>query len=306
MQDKKAVFFDHDGGVDDYLALLLLLTLPQVDLQAIAVTPADCYGPPAVSATRKICDLFGHSPIPVVTSAARPANPFPHAWRNDSWIVDALPILNEASTIRTPFVEAVPAPAFLVDHLRNARRPVTLVFTGPLTHLALALEMAPDIESQVEELVWMGGALDVPGNVEEPGHDGSAEWNVYWDPPAAHQVWQSTMPITLCPLDATNQAPHTPAFRAALARQRASLRSDLAGQCCALTAYQPYYFWDVLTAAYLGKPALFTFREVQTTVIPTGVSQGRTAVVTTGGRPVKAAQEVDVAGFYAYVLQQFG
>jgi purine nucleosidase len=56
---KQLVLMDHDGGVDDYLATMLLMTMENVQPLGIIVTPADCYVEPAVSATRKILDLMG-------------------------------------------------------------------------------------------------------------------------------------------------------------------------------------------------------------------------------------------------------
>ena len=50
---KQLVLMDHDGGVDDYLATMLLMTMEQYELIGVVVTPADCYIQPAVSATRK-------------------------------------------------------------------------------------------------------------------------------------------------------------------------------------------------------------------------------------------------------------
>ena len=49
-----------------------------------------------------------------------------------------------------------------------------------------------ELQGRVDELIWMGGALEVEGNVQQPGHDGSAEWNVYWDPPAARRVFATS------------------------------------------------------------------------------------------------------------------
>jgi purine nucleosidase len=63
---KQLVLMDHDGGVDDYLATMLLLTMDHIELLGVVVTPADCYIQPAVSATRKIIDLMGFSHIPKI------------------------------------------------------------------------------------------------------------------------------------------------------------------------------------------------------------------------------------------------
>ncbi|MEG3989673.1 hypothetical protein QUA13_21395 [Microcoleus sp. S28C3] len=50
---KKLVLMDRDGAVDDYLSVVLLMTMEEVETLGVIVTPADCYIQPAVSATRK-------------------------------------------------------------------------------------------------------------------------------------------------------------------------------------------------------------------------------------------------------------
>lgn len=303
---KELVLMDHDGGVDDYLSVMLLMTMDHVETLGIVVTPADCYIKPAVSATRKILDLMGRSEIPVAESTVRGLNPFPRIFRRDSFSIDLFPILNERETISTPLVEET-GQEFMVRVLREAPEPVTILETGPLTTVATALDMAPDIEGKIKRILWMGGALNVPGNVDkimEGGQDGSMEWNVYWDPPAAHRVWETSIPIIMCPLDITNNVPVTAGFVRQLARQRRYPLSDLAGQCYALVIHQDYFFWDVLTTAYLGRPDLFELREWETEIVTEGPSQGRTRVVP-GGRKVTALDKVDVESFYAYMLEQW-
>ncbi|HIK03615.1 MAG TPA: nucleoside hydrolase [Trichormus sp. M33_DOE_039] len=304
--NKQLVLMDHDGGVDDYLATMLLLTMEHIELLGVVVTPADCYVQPAVSATRKIMDLMGFSHIPVAESTVRGINPFPRLYRRDSLIVDHLPILNQKEFINTPLV-AQTGQDFMVKVLRAATQPVTIMVTGPLTTVAVALDQAPDIESKIEKIVWMGGALNVPGNVEkslEAGQDGSAEWNVYWDAVSAARVWQTQIEIIMCPLDLTNNVPVTSDLVQKMGRQRHYPISDLAGQCYALVIPQDYYFWDVLATAYLGQPKFYQLREWETEIITTGVSQGRTKVVT-GGRQILAMDQVDKDAFYAYILQQW-
>jgi len=303
MADRQLVLLDHDGGVDDYLATMLLLTFEAVDVLGIVVTPADCYINAAVGATRKILDLMGRSDLTVAQSTVRGVHPFPRENRRDSVCIDHFPNLNEHDAPATPLA-AEPGQAFLASRLRAAERPVTLLVTGPLTNLAYALDTAPDVEARIERLVWMGGALNVPGNVRDSEHDGSAEWNVYWDAPAARRVWDSAIPIVLCPLDITNNVPLTSDFIRRLGRQRRFPVSDLAGHCYALVSHQPYYFWDVLTTAYLGAPELFQVRECETELVPAGVSQGRTRLLA-GGRRVTAMATVDTARFYDYMLAQW-
>jgi purine nucleosidase len=303
---KQLVLMDHDGGIDDYLATLLLMTMENVEPIGIVVTPADCYLQPAVSATRKILDLIGRSEIPVAASTVRGLNPFPTLYRRDSYVVDNLPILNERDEIHTPLV-AETGQEFVVRSLLAAERPVILMVTGPLTTIAAALDMAPEIAAKIEKIVWMGGALNVSGNINsdvEVGHDGSAEWNAYWDPIAAHQIWQTQIPIILCPLDLTNTVPVTSQFVRQLAKQRRHPLSDFAGQCYALAIPQDYYFWDVLATTYLAHPEFFQVREWESAIVTTGKSQGRTKVEP-GGRKILAMDWVDRERYYTYILQQW-
>ncbi|PMB51343.1 nucleoside hydrolase [Fischerella thermalis CCMEE 5201] len=303
---KQLVLMDHDGGVDDYLATMLLMTMDHIQLLGVVVTPADCYVQPAVSATRKILDLMGGTHIPVAESTVRGINPFPYLYRRDSFVVDHLPILNQSDRIITPLVSE-PGQDFMVKVLREAPEPVTLMVTGPLTTIATALDKAPDIETKIQKVVWMGGALNVPGNVEknwEPGQDGSAEWNVYWDPISAARIWQTQLEIIMCPLDLTNNVPVTSEIVRKIGQQRHYPISDLAGQCYALVIPQDYYFWDVLATAYLGRPELYQLREWETEIVTSGLSQGRTKIVS-GGRKIYAMDKVDKEAFYAYILQQW-
>jgi purine nucleosidase len=303
---KQLVLLDHDGGVDDYLATMLLMTMERVECIGIVVTPADCYINAAVSATRKILDFMGGDSIPVAASTVRGINPFPRLYRRDSLIIDCLPILNQQDSIHTPLVERT-GQEFTIQALQDASEPATIMVTGPLTTVAAALDTAPEIAAKIQRIVWMGGALNVPGNVEksiEAGQDGSAEWNAYWDAISVDRIWKTQIPIIMCPLDLTNNVPVTPAIVQQMGKQRQYPLCDLVGQCYALVIPQDYYFWDVLATAYLDRPEFYQLREWETTIITTGVSQGRTKVQP-GGRKIQAMDRVDRDRFYAYILQQW-
>ncbi len=301
----KVVLMDHDGAIDDFLSLMLLMTMTEVELLGVVVTPADCYGKAAVSVSRKILDLMGKTDIPVAESTVRGLNPFPPDFRRDCTIIDNFPILNESEMIQTPLA-AESGQKFIINQLQTSSIPVTLMITGPLTTIAEAIATEPKIIEQIAEIIWMGGALTVPGNVEKVfalEHDGSAEWNVFWDPIAVKQIWNTAIPITLCPLDITNNVPVTPEFIRKLTKQRKYGLSDLAGMCYALAIPQNYYCWDILATAYLARPELYQVEEKETDIISTGVSQGRT-ILKPNGRKIKVLTEVDKEQFYDYLLQQ--
>lgn len=303
----RRVFLDHDGGLDDFLSLLMLLGYDDVELTGISITPADTLAEGAVPVTRKILDLAGRSDVMVAEGTLEGPNPFPYEWRLECLKVDELPILNRRGDPVAPLSNRT-GQEFLAETVLAAPGPTTLLMTGPLTNLAWGLDHHRELEGRIDELVLMGGALEVEGNVREPGHDGSAEWNLYWDPPAARRVFDSSIPITLFPLDATNLVPVTGEFRRSLAAQYDYERSAAAGTIWALTAGWdratglPYYCWDTLATSYLAAPQLCTYREVRVEVVDDGPSQGRT-VLSDRGRPVNAAVGVDADGFYAHTLE---
>ncbi len=303
---KKLVLMDHDGAIDDFLAMILMLTMSEVEPIGIVVTPADCYPKAAVSVTRKILDLMDKSQIPVAESIVRGINPFPPDFRRDCKIIDNFPILNERDNITAPLAKAT-GTEFIVTSLHKSSIPVTLMVTGPLTTVAEAIASHPDIINKISEIVWMGGALEVSGNVEKVfalEHDGTAEWNVYWDAITAKQIWDTSIPITLCPLDITNSVPVTAEFISKLAKQRKYPLSDLAGMCYALAIPQTYYCWDILATAYLARPQFYRVVEQETDIITTGMSQGRT-IIKPGGKKIRVMKEIDKESFYRYLLQQF-
>ena len=303
---KKLVLMDHDGAIDDFLAMMLMLTMSEVEPIGIVVTPADCYPKAAVSVTRKILDLSGKSQIPVAESTVRGINPFPPDFRRDCKIIDNFPILNERDNITAPLGSAT-GTEFIVSSLQKSPIPVTLMVTGPLTTVAEAIASHPDIINNISEIVWMGGALELSGNVEKVfalEHDGTAEWNVYWDAISAKQIWDTSIPITLCPLDITNTIPVTAEFISKLAKQRKYPLSDLAGMCYALAIPQTYYCWDILATAYLARPQFYRVVEQETDIITTGMSQGRT-IIKPGGKKIRVMKEIDKESFYRYLLQQF-
>lgn len=304
------VYLNHDGGVDDLVSLLLLLQMPDVDLIGVSVIPGDCYLEPAVAASRKIIDVFGGgAALTVAESNSRGKNPFPHEWRMHAYFVDALPVLNEAGHIRTPLAQEL-AHEHMIKLLRASDEPVTLVFLGPLTDLARALDQAPDIEAKIGKLVWMGGTFTKDGNVHEPDHDGTAEWNAYWDPEAAYRVWQSGIAIEMFPLKATNQVPMTLGRRNLWASLRKYPAVDFIGQCYAMApplvhfaTNSTYYLWDVLATSSVGsRDHLLKTAEVRCIVHASGPSQGRIEL-SEQGKTVTTVEEVDADAFYGYITE---
>jgi purine nucleosidase len=313
---QELLIFDHDGGVpDDFLGLLLVLAMQHVHLLGVVVTPADTFIEPAINITRKLIDM-SLSPkraaqIPVIRSRARAVNPFPIEWRKDTYVLNDTPILNlkEWLDFNTPYLENVTGRDWMAQALLEADEPVTLLVTGPLTNVAEVLQLYPEAEKKIKKVVWMGGALNVSGNVDtylEPGQDGSMEWNAFWDPEAVRTVWNSSVPIVLCPLDITNTVPVTIDLVRKLADRRDDPIADFAASAYSLVINQPYFAWDVLATSFVGKPDMFTTKEEWTWTIDQGVSQGRIYISQQEPkRKISVLDTVDVNAFYSYVYDSW-
>ncbi|RYL94318.1 ABC transporter substrate-binding protein [Sporolactobacillus sp. THM7-4] len=300
---EKTIYFNHDAGVDDLVSLFLLLQMENIELSGVSVIPADGYLKPGIQASRKIIDRFGGGDIEVASSNSRGLNPFPKEWRMHSFFVDALPVLNESGRVDAPLSNLY-AHEHLIRKVRERKEKTTLLCTGPLTDVARALDAAPDIEEKIDQLIWMGGTLNPVGNVQEPEHDGTAEWNAFWDPDAVARVWASRIPIQMVALESTKQVPLTLAVRNRWASLRRFSGVDFIGQCYAFVpplvhfeTNSTYYLWDVLTAVSAGHPELVRIKTVRTKVHVEEPGQGRIEV-SEDGRPVDLVYDVDSDAFF--------
>jgi purine nucleosidase len=233
-------------------------------------------------------------------------NPFPANWRKESYIINELPLFGE-NYLKKLYQEGKGrrSEVTFADCLAHTSTPITIVATGPLTILA-PLVKERELKRNIEEFVIMAGAIQVPGNVEEPDTDGSAEWNAYADPIALKTVLDSGINVKVVPLDITNKFPVTPEFLEKLRVQsETSKASLLALRLWSLVKGFNYYFWDTVTAAAAIKPEIFTFKEMRIDVSTQGKNQGRTATTMFGGRKVQVATHVEKDAFEELLLSIF-
>lgn len=303
-----SVYFNHDGGVDDLVSLFLLLKMENVNLIGVSAIGADSYVEPATSASCKIINRFSDEKIHVAASKERGKNPFPRDWRMHAFLVDAMPILNENMKTKS-IISDNEAYEDIIEKLMSSEDKVTLLFTGPLTDLAKSLQIEPKIEDKIDRLVWMGGTLLEKGNVEEPEHDGTAEWNAFWDPEAVKTVFDTNIKIDMVALESTNQVPLTPDIRKKWANEREHEGVDFVGICYALVpplthfvTNSTYYLWDVLTTLYIGNPEMVRKEALKVNVLTDGPSQGRT-FKSDEGRMINLIDDVERETFFDYMTE---
>ena len=88
---------------------------------------------------------------------------------------------------------------FIIDTVKANPNEVTILAIGPLTNIALAVKKSPEIVPLIKKIIYMGGAIDVPGNTTK-----TAEFNWWFDPDAAQFVVRLPIPQVVVPLDVTD------------------------------------------------------------------------------------------------------
>lgn len=189
--------------------------------------------------------------------------------------------------------------------LTAATEPITLVFTGPVSDLGTVLEQDPSLADKIDRLVVMAGTFGA-GNIAEPEQDGTAEWNVFWDPQAFKVVFDSNIKIQMVGLESTHEVPLTPADRLRWTKLRSHPVMDFIGQAYATVPVlahfetnSTYFLWDVLTTAFAQNPALVETKKMTVDVVPTGQSRGQT-FETPAGCEIEFVYHVDHDAFFKF------
>ncbi len=300
------VILDGDPGHDDAINFLLALASPELQVLGVTTTYGNVGLPRTTQNALTVLALAG-SDVPVYAGADRPliaARLSAEAVHGESGLDGPhLP-----TPTRAP--EAPHAAQFIAQAVLAHPHEVTLLPTGPLTNVALALRLEPRIIPLIRRIVWMGGSTG-EGNWT-PG----AEFNALCDPHAARIVFESGVPITMFGLNATHQAIATPAriqpFRA-LGTRVGEFTAQLLEFFSAY--HREHYGWeggalhDPMTAAWLLRPELFGTRALHVTVDTTdGPDRGRTVCDLWGvtGEPANAdvAETVDADGFFALLVER--
>jgi inosine-uridine nucleoside N-ribohydrolase len=303
------IIVDTDAGSDDVMAVALLLSQPSVKIDAITVVNGLAHVDAGARNMGRLLDLAGRKRVPVFAGRNAPLRghaEFPAEWRK---ISDDFPILSLVPP-RPP--EHQPAADYLVEHLRNTREPVQILALGPLTNIAEALQRDHSIARNIREMVIMGGAVRVPGNLQDGGvfhtSNSTAEWNIFIDPTAARIVFRSGVPIRLIALDATNKVKIKSEFLLQFAEKPHSpLGGVVAGvlEADRETIEQGiFYAWDPLAAAALLQPNIVKTVAMHIDIKEDAPEEGRT--LETPGRPnAMVAVDADAVRFLALFLQAF-
>ena len=293
------VVIDTDPGTDDAIALVAALNSPRLDILGLTTVGGNARLSHTTRNALRILEFMGRQDIPVYPGSSRPLKgrfEYAYGFHGPGGLTVRLPL---------PKTEAQAGSGvdFIIESARANRRDLTLIALGPLTNVAKALKRKPRIAEWLNEIVVMGGALDVPGNVTP-----HAEFNIFDDPEAAKLVFDSDASIRLIGLDVCRRAEVTRAdedwFRGGSQGERLVSRI-ITGWLKMRGRDEAYSLCDPLAVAAAIRPDLFTFARGNVSVETDDSSRRGKTSVGYGTGNVMVATDVQAGEAKAFLRSMF-
>lgn len=301
----RAIVVDTDPGVDDAVALALIAASPELELRAVTTLAGNG---PVERSFRNAADLLsalGMTGVPIAVGAHRPLVRIAvgHTSMHGPNGIGGFELAPSPREF-----DAAPAAS---DQLAEVLRPadpgsITIVALGPMTNLALFAALHPELLDRIDRVVAMGGNLRV-GNVTP-----EAEFNVWFDPEAAHRILvESGLHVEILTLGATYSSAIFEPTRAALAAS-SPIGAQLAEMVLGYSEEIPDEGWvlhDALIVAHLLDPSIVDVRNGAVTVdTGTGPSRGRCTFTFSdaGTGPIEFGVGADGEAFRALLLDRVG
>jgi purine nucleosidase len=298
------VLLDCDPGVDDAFAIAFAAASPAIDLIGITTVAGNVSLDKTTVNALAVTSFIGAGDVPVTAGCAAPLlRPARHG--EDVHGASGL----GGAVLPAPGRSAEPGHAvdYIIARLAAAPGEITLVATGPLTNIGLALRREPRLVSWVRDFVIMGGSAG-RGNVTP-----AAEFNIWADPEAASIVFSAGWTVRMIGLDVTLQAQAVTAVQDRM-RSFGSLGTTLLLPLLAqyhdsgdMTGEPPVH--DVCTMVSIAEPSIFGYTPALVQVETSGaLTSGMT--VTDFSKSVspnaEVATSIDVDRFWDLVLDNYG
>lgn len=302
MMTTRKVILDCDPGHDDAIAIILAASkVSNVKIEAITTVAGNVEVEKNTLNALKVCDIIGLDDVPVAQGADRPllkAREIAEEIHGETGLDG--PELPENPTKKAIDQHGVD---LIIEKVLESDGDLTLVPTGPLTNIAMAIIREPKIVPKIKEIVLMGGGTF--GNWTP-----AAEFNIWVDAEAAKVVFESGVPIAMFGLDVTHQAIATKDIIDDLAK----IDNEVAHFVVELLkffskTYKEVFGFeggpihDACTVAYLIDPSIFEMKHVHVGIETKGeLTYGMTVVDTlavTGKQPnVHFASQLDSNKFW--------
>lgn len=272
--DRTKIILDCDPGHDDAVAIMLAGKSPKIDLLGITVVAGNQTLDNTQRNALNVVQCLGLD-VPVYAGCGQPmirekmtAGDIHGKTGLDGPVFEPL----------TRKLEPEHGVNFIIQTLMESNDPITMVTTGPMTNLGMAIRMEPRIVEKIQRIVLMGGAY-TNGNVTP-----AAEFNIIADADAAYVCFTSGCPITMVGLDVTRKALCYPSIVERMDKvgnKASKLFVDLMKHFC--KSQKEVFGWeggplhDPITVAYLIDPTVLTTKPMHAEIdIRSTQSYGRT------------------------------
>lgn len=299
--ERRKIILDCDPGHDDAIAILLAGKSKYIELLGITVVAGNQTLEKTTKNALNVCQYL-ELDVPVYAGCGQPMI-------RDKQVISEE--IHGESGLDGPVFEILERKAeekhavlYLIETLMNSDGDITLVPTGPLTNIAMAMRLEPKIVSKIKEIVLMGGTYQL-GNVTP-----AAEFNILADGDAAHVVFTSGCPIVMVGLDVTRKVLCYPSIIERMEKSN-SKASQLFGELMRFfnKSQKEVFGWeggplhDPVTVAYLIDSSVLKTKEMYTEIDIRGTqSYGRTNCDffgNSGKKPnSKVAVDIDTEKFW--------
>lgn len=305
----RKVIIDQDAmgpATTDQQAILVVLQAPNVQVLGITVVTGDQWRDEEVAHTLRMLELTGHTNVPVVPGAilpllntkeetARREKIYGRIGYQGAWNwgpqhdADVVPPLKEGAPATKPLDED--AAHFIVRMVHQYPHQVSILTAGPLTNIAIAIALDPSVPELAKELVFNGASIDPQGIPYAIQEEATREFNLWFDPEAAHIVLRAPWAKIICtPQDITIKTQMDKALIARIAKGTTPAAQYIAKYGVDMP------MWDELTFAAWVDPSIITERRTYylDADINHGAGYGDTLLWTPGNNPGMGERPVDV------------
>lgn len=327
-QEKRKIIIDQDAAGPagtDQQSMLLLIQSPQTEVLGITVVTGDQWLHEEVAHTLRMLEIIGRTDVPVMLGAEYPlvrrqqeTEQWEQRYGSFAWLgawtpkffhpADQLGEMPEGKPTTKPAEED--AAHFLVRMVHKFPHEITIYAGGPMTNLALAISIDAEFAGLAKELIFMGFSLNPRTDDPEFANAPTHEFNIWFDPEAAHIVFQAPWKKIVCtPVDISVKTRITADLINRI-KQANTPAAQYIGKYARLRGSYDY-LWDELSAAAWLDPSIITkkhtlFMDVD---LDRGAGYGNTLSWTAHDKPkideqpVEVQDDLDLDKFYKMFVE---
>jgi inosine-uridine nucleoside N-ribohydrolase len=312
-QDKRKIIIDQDAAGPagtDQQSMLLLIQSPQTEVLGITVVTGDAWLTEEVAHTLRMLEIIGRTDIPVLRGAEYPlvrtkeeTEQMEQRYGTFAWLGAWTPRFYHAPRELGEMPEGKPttkagdedAAHFLLRMVHKYPHEVTIYEGGPMTNLALAIAIDPEFASLAKELVFMGASLSPETPDPEFTNTPRREFNLWFDPEAAHIVLRAPWKKIVCTtVDISVKTRMTNDLIDKIKASKSPAAQYIGKYSRLRGSYN--YLWDELTSAAWLDPSLITKKEnlYMDIELDRGASYGDTLTWSDVDKPKRDVQSVEI------------